>query len=188
MAWHGNCSNDGMTLFLKRFMGVLVLDPLTFEEIEADRHANMQAVVVVMLACLAGGFAALGLGLAGLAGFVSGAAISLGAWLVWAALVTTIGTVALPESKTTSSVTEVLRLLGFAAAPAVFIAFAAMRAVAAPALIVVAAWAIAAAVIGVRQALDYRSTLRAIAVCVIAWLLSFGVIWSALMLFSTDVS
>ena len=30
--------------------------------------------------------------------------------------------------------------------------------------------------IGVRQALDYRSTSRAIAVCVVAWLLSFGVV------------
>jgi hypothetical protein len=35
---------------------------------------------------------------------------------------------------------------------------------------------IAAAVVGTRQALDYSSTARAAAVCVAAWLLSFGVV------------
>jgi len=177
-----------MTLFFKRFIGVLVLDSSTFEEIEADRHAAMQSVTVVLLVCLAGGFAALGLGLAGVAGFATGTVISLGAWLVWAAAVTTVGTVVLPERKTKSDLTEVLRVLGFAAAPAVFIAFAAMKAVAAPMLVLVTIWTIAAAVLGVRQALDYRSTSRAIAVCVIALVLSFGFVWAALMIFSTNVS
>jgi Yip1 domain len=178
----------GMILFFTRFMGVLVLDSGTFEEIEADRHSAMQSVVVVLLVCLAGGVAALGLGLAGAEGFITGAVVSLGAWLVWAAAITTIGTVALAEPATKSDLTEVLRVLGFAAAPGVFIAFAAMRAIAGPTLMLVVVWTIAAAVIGVRQALDYRSTTRAIGVCVVAWLLSFGVVWSALMLFSTNVS
>lgn len=177
-----------MILFFRRFMGVLMLDSSTFEEIEADRHAAIQSVMVVLLVCLAGGFAALGLGLAGVPGFVAGAVVSLGAWLVWAAVITTIGTVTFPEQKTKSDLTEVLRVLGFAAAPGVFIAFAEMRTIAAPTLVLVSVWAIAAAVIGVRQALDYRSTSRAIAVCVVAWLLSFGVVWSALMAFSTKVS
>jgi hypothetical protein len=179
---------EGMTLFFRRLMRVLVLDPGTFEEIEADRHAAMQSILVVLLVCLAGGIAALGLGVTGTAGFATGAVVSLGAWLVWAAAITTIGTVALAEPATRSDLTEVLRVLGFAAAPGVFIAFAAMRAIAAPILMLVVVWTIAAAVIGVRQALDYRSTTRAIGVCVVAWLLSFGVVWSAMVLFTTNVS
>ena len=177
-----------MTLFLKRFMGALVLDALTFEEIEADHRAAMQSVVVVLLVCLAGGFAARGLGLAGVAGFAGGAIVSLGAWLVWATVITTVGTLVFAEQKTSSDVPEMLRVLGFAAAPAIFIAFAAMAAIAAPMLLLVVAWTIAAAVIGVRQALDYRSTARAVVVCVLAWLLSFGVVWAALVIFSTNVS
>ena len=169
-------------------MGVLVLDAGTFEEIEADRHAAMQSVLVVALACLAGGIAALGLGLTGVAGFATGAIISLGAWMVWAAAITTIGTVALPEPATRSDLVEILRVLGFAAAPGVFIAFAAMRSFAAPALILVAVWTIAAAVIGVRQALDYSSTSRALAVCVFSWALSFAVVWAVLMIFTANVS
>ena len=169
-------------------MGVLVLDASTFEDIEADRRAAMQSVVVVWVVCLAGGVAALGLGLTGVAGFVSGVVVSLGAWLVWAGVITSIGTLTLPERKTNAEIGEVLRVLGFAAAPAVFIAFAAMRAIAAPVLLLVVAWTIAAAVIGVRQALDYHSTLRAVAVCILAWVLSFGLVWAALMMFSTNVS
>lgn len=177
-----------MTLFLKRFMGVLMLDPITFEEIEADRHAVMHAVIVVMLACVAAGFAALGLGLAGVQGFMTGTIVSLGAWLVWATMITTVGTAALPERRTKSDFIEVVSVLGFAAAPAVFIAYAAMRAIAAPTLLLVIVWTMSTSVLGVRQALDYRSTSRAIAVCLVAWLLSFGVVWAALMIFSTNVS
>jgi hypothetical protein len=53
---------------------------------------------------------------------------------------------------------------------------------------IVTLWTIAAAVIGVRQALDYRSLSRAIAVCVFGWVLSFGVVFAALMMFSAKVS
>ena len=71
-------------------------------------------------------------------------------------------------------------VLGFAAAPGVFVAFAAMREVAPFVLKLVAAWMVAAAVMAIRQALDYRSTGRAIVVCVLAWLLTFGTLAAAL--------
>jgi hypothetical protein len=177
-----------MALFLKRFIGVVALDAGTFEEIEADRHAALQSATVVLLACLSGGFAALGLGLVGIAGFVSGAIVSLGGWLVWAAVIATLGTVVMPERDTHSSLDEVVRVLAFAAAPSVFIAFAAMPAIAAPVVVIVAAWTMTAAVIAVRQALDYRSTPRAIAVCILALLLSLGLVWGVLMIFSMNVS
>ena len=177
-----------MTLFFRRFIGALVLDASAFEEIEADRHAAMQSVVVVAMVCLASGLAAMGPGAVSLSSFTTGAIVSLGAWLVWAAVIITLGTVTVPEPQTTSNLPELLRVLGFASAPGVFIALAAMRSTAPLVLVVVTIWMIAAAVIGVRQALDYRSTPRAIAVCVVGWLLSFGVVLAALMMFSAKVS
>jgi hypothetical protein len=177
-----------MTRFFRRFIGVLVLDRVAFEDVEADRHAAAQAALVLMLVCLAGGFAGRGLGLFGIAGFVAGAAGSLGAFAVWAAIVSTLGTITMPERQTSSNLPELLRVLGFASAPGVFIAFAAMRSAAPVVFVIVMAWMIAAAVVGVRQALDYRSLPRAIAVCVIGWLLSVGFVSAALMLFSTNVS
>jgi hypothetical protein len=177
-----------MTLFFRRFIGALVLDAGTYEDIEADRHAAMQSVMVVAAVCLAGGTAAIGLGLTGVAGFAIGTLVSLGAWLVWVSIIMAIGTMTLPETQTNSSATELMRVLGFAAAPGVFIALAAMRAAAPVVAPVVAVWMIAAAVLGIRQALDYRSTTRAIAVCVAGWLLSFGIIGATLMMFTRTVS
>lgn len=177
-----------MIQFFRRFIGVLVLDASAFEDVEADRRAGMQAVVVVLAACLAGGMAAMGLGLVGIAGLVTGAIMMLGAWLVWVALIATIGTVALAEPQTRSDVRELWRVLGFAAAPGVFTALAAMRPAAPLVFSLVAVWMIAAAVLGVRQALDYRSTVRAAVVCVIGWLLSFGMLAAIATVFSRPVS
>jgi hypothetical protein len=171
-----------------RFFGALVLDASAYENVEADRRSAIQSAVVVMAVSVAGGVGAIGFGLIGLAGFLIGAIISLGAWLVWAASIVTLGTTAFAEPQTKSDLPELLRVLGFSAAPGVFIALAAMPAAAPFVLVVVAAWMIAAAVVAVRQALDYRSTARAVAVCVAAAALSFGLMSASLLLFTKKVS
>jgi len=186
--WHAVCWFNGMPRFMMRLLGVLVLDPVAFEEIEADRRAAMQSVLVVAAVCLSAGFAAAGLQIAGIAGFVSGVVMALGAWLVWVVLIATLGTYAMAEPQTKSDLPELLRVLGFAAAPGLFIAFAAMRAVTPFVVVAVAIWMVAAAVLGLRQALDYRSTARAAAVCVISWLLSFGAMAAIATLFTRTVS
>jgi len=148
----------------------------------------MQSVITVVAVCIAGGVAALGLGLTGIAGVVTGTLLSLGAWLIWTATIATLGTIALPEPQTKSDLAEVLRVLGFAAAPGVFVAFAAMPAAAPLVLVVVAVWMIAAAVVAVRQALDFKSTTRAIVVCTVAGLVSVSVMMAIALLFSRNVS
>lgn len=177
-----------MPQFLMRFIGVLVLDASAFENIEADRRSAMQSVVVVLAACAAGGFGAIGFGLVGVSGFVTGAIVSLGAWLVWAAAIVALGTHALAERQTRSNLTELLRVLGFATAPGLFLALAAMPVSASLVLVVVIPWMIAAAVIAVRQALDYRSTARAVAVCAGAAALSVGVMSAVTLIFTQKVS
>ena len=177
-----------MALFFRRFIGALVLDAGAFEDIEADRHAGMQSVIVVMAVCAAGGLAAGGLGIAGATSFVSGAVIVLGGWLVWVAVIASLGTITLPEPQTRSNARELLRVLGFAAAPGVFIALAALPAAAPVVTVVVALWMIAAAVVGLRQALDYRSTGRALVVCVVGILVSLGVTAAVAALFTRTVS
>jgi len=177
-----------MIKFFRRFIGVLMLDAAVFEDVEHDESAAMQSVAVVLGACLSGGIAAVGLGISGVAGLAAGAVIVLGAWLTWVATIAVLGTITLPESQTRSSLVELLRTLGFAAAPAVFLVFAAMRAVAPFVVVLVVVWMVAAAVLGLRQALDYRSTSRAIAVSVLGWMVSFAVIAAISMLFGASVS
>ena len=87
-------------MLLRRFAGALVLDPSAFEDIEHDPGANLQAMLVVVTVCLAGGVGAMGLGLAGVSGFVSGSIVVLGGWLVWVSAIFAIGTVTLAEADT----------------------------------------------------------------------------------------
>lgn len=176
-----------MARFFRRFIGALVLDAGAYEDIESDRSAGMQSVLVVLAVCLAGGIAVLGLGY-GIAGFASGAIIALGAWLVWAGAIVTLGTGPMAGPQTRSDIRELLRVLGYAAAPGVFVALAAMRAAAPVVLTMVSVWMIAAAVIAVRQALDYRSTGRAVAVCAVSWLVAAGMVVAVATLFTRTVS
>jgi hypothetical protein len=176
-----------MTQFLRRFIGALMLDAGAYEDIESDRHAGMQSVVVVAAVCLAGGTCAVGLG-SGAASFVTGAIIALSGWLVWAATIVALGTGPMADVDTRTDIRELLRVLGYAAAPGVFVALAAMRPVAPLIFVIVSAWMIAAAVMAVRQALDYRSTVRAIAVSVVAFLVSAGMLVAIAFTFTARVS
>jgi hypothetical protein len=173
---------------MRRFIGALVLDASAYEEIEGHPRSAMQSLIVIVVVCLAGGMAAMGLGLVGLEGFVTGVVVSLGAWLVWAAAVITLGTITFAQPQTRSDLPELLRVLGFAAAPGVFAALAAMPAAAPTVIAVVVIWMIAAAMIAVRQALDYRSITRAAAVCIAAAMLSFAVMGAVAWLFTEPVS
>lgn len=185
--WHGPCSVTGVVRFFRRLLGVLVLDAGTFEDIEADRQAAMQSVVVVAAVCVAGGIAGTGLGL-GTRAFVSGAIVALGAWLVWASTIVALGSSALAEPNTKVDIPQLLRVLGYASAPGLFLVLASMRAAAPLVLTMVSAWMMATAVVGVRQALDYRSTGRAIAVCAVSWCITVGVIAAFAMMFTSTVS
>lgn len=176
-----------MASFFYRFIGALSLDASIYEDIERDRRAGMQSVLIVLAVTAAGGVAGFGLGLIGLSGFVTGAVIALGGWLVWVSLITTLGTTTFAEPQTKSSARELLRTLGYASAPGVFLAFAAMPAAAPFVFVLVSLWMIATAVLAVRQALDYRSTGRAIAVCVVAWLLSIAFIAVVALISSRSV-
>ena len=175
-------------VFFRRFIGALTLDAMAFEDIEADRHAAMQSVIVVLLTCLSAGVGAIGLGLTGAAGFVSGAVMALGGWLVWVAVIKAVGTMTFPEPETHSSLPELLRTLGFASAPGVFLGFAAMREAAPFVGVAVLLWMLAATVLAMRQALDYHSTVRAIGVCVWSMLVALAALATVGWLMSARVS
>jgi len=57
-----------------------------------------------------------------------------------------------------------------------------------PAFIITAIWMLVAMVVAVRQALDYESTARAVAVCGLGWALSIGMAVAAQLFFGPTVS
>jgi hypothetical protein len=170
--------------FLQRLIGAAALDSAIYEEVEADSGATVQALSVIVLSNLAAGVGARGLGGTTLLTAAFFAMIALMAWGAWALLALQIGSRILPESETSVDLGEMLRTTGFAAAPGILRVFGILPGVTIPVFVITAIWMLAAMVVAIRQALDYRSTARAIAVCVVGWILAIafavgvGLFWS----------
>jgi hypothetical protein len=161
--------------FTQRVIGALALDTAIYEEVEADRSATSQALTVVLLSSVAAGVGSRGIGGTTWQGIVFIAVVSLIAWAAWALVVFEVGARLLPESETRADVGELLRTIGFAAAPGMLRVLGVMSAATIPVFAVTSLWMLAAMIVGVRQALDYRSTPRAIAVCVLGWALALAI-------------
>jgi hypothetical protein len=160
-----------------RLVGAAMLDVTTYEEIEADRSATLQAFTIVLLSSLAAGIGARGSSgaAATLAFFTTASVIALLTWAAFALLTFQIGARILPEPDTRVDVGELLRTLGFAATPGLIQVFGIFPGAAKLVFTVAIVWSLAASVVAVRQALDYSSTRRALAVCGLALLLSLTI-------------
>ena len=165
-----------MASFVERVVGAARLDVRIYEEVEHDTTATPQAMGVVALAALAGG---IGVARAGGTGVVATVVGGLVGWVVWAALIWLVGAKLLPESSTKSDIGELLRTLGFAASPGLLLVLRILPLIGALIALVIWVWQLAATVVAVRQALDYKSTGRAVLVCLIGWVVyvvvSFGI-------------
>jgi hypothetical protein len=161
--------------FLQRLMGAAALDSAIYEEVEADAGATPQACLVVVLSSLAAGIGARGFGEQSLANIGYIATASLLLWAAWALVTFEIGARLLPGNETRVDVGQLLRTIGFAAAPGMLRVFGILPEVAMPAFIVASIWMLLAMVVAVRHALDYQSTWRAVAVCALGWLLAVSV-------------
>jgi hypothetical protein len=173
-----------MARFFRRMIGAAMLDAATYEDIEADRRATPQALAIVVLSSLAAGIGARGSSSAGLAlaFFARATVVALLLWAGFAWLTFEIGARILPTANTRTDVGELLRTLGFAATPGLIQVFAIFTGATVPVFALAILWALAASVVAVRQALDYTSTRRALAVCglAVALSLAFVVVLSVL--------
>ena len=176
------------TPFVMRLIGAMALDPVTYEEVEADTAATGQALLVVVLSSVGAGIGARGLGSGSLPSMVFISALSLIAWAVWAMLTYQIGVKLMPEADTRADVGQLLRTTGFSAAPGMLRIFGMVPGAAIPAFAITAVWMLVAMVVGVRQALDYRSTARAIAVCGLGWILAMVMAVGLGLVFGPTVS
>jgi len=156
-----------MTTFGDRIIRAAKLDAQLYEEVEADTGAMRQAMGVVVLSSMAAG---VGSARGGLGGILVGTIAALIGWYVWAYLTYFIGTKFLPEPQTEADLGELLRTIGFSSSPGLIRVFGIIPGLAGLLFLVASIWMLVAMVIAVRQALDYESTSRAVAVCVIGWI------------------
>jgi len=165
-----------MASLIERAIGAARLDPATYEDVEADPGAFGQAMTVVVVAAVAGGIGTAGAADGHGPSLIGGTIASLIGWFVWAFTVYLIGTRLLPVPETKADLGQLLRTTGFAAAPGIARILGIVPGIGGPVLVVTALWQLAAMVIAVRAALDYSSTGRAVAVCVLGFVAQVVVI------------
>ncbi len=160
-------------------VGAAMFDRQVYEEVKADRSATGQALVVVLLSSVGAGLGWIGLDPTRLWAISVLTLVAVAGWIAWALITYLIGTRWLPEAQTQADAGELLRTLGFAQAPGILRALGLIPGVGPTVTGIVALWTLATMVVAVRQALDFSSTLRALAVCLVGWvlaLLMFGII------------
>lgn len=169
-----------MSHFANRIMRAGKLDANLYEEVEHDKKAMGQAMGVVVLSSLAAGIGSLGIGWKGMAFNAIGAII---AWYIWAYLTYFIGTKFLAEPQTEADHGQLLRTIGFASAPGLLRVLGIIPGIREILFPLASLWMLAAMVIAVRQALDYTSTLRAVGVCLLGWIVQLIIVFGILLLF-----
>jgi hypothetical protein len=157
-----------MSLFTDRMIRAAKLDVALYEEVEADTGTMGQAMGVVILSSVAAGIGTISA--TGIKGLIFGTIAALLGWFIWAFLTYFIGTRLLPEPQTKADYGELLRTIGFSSSPGVLRVLAIIPMLGAILNFVIGIWMLVAMVIAVRQALDYKSTWRAVGVCLIGWI------------------
>ena len=151
-----------------RILRACKLEADVYEEVEADQAATPQAALVVVLSAVAAGIG--NSASAGIFGLIVFAIAALIGWYVWAYLTYFIGTRLLPEVQTEADYGQLLRTLGYASAPGLIRVLGIIPGIGGLFFPLAFIWMLIATVIAVRQALDYTSTLRAVGVCVLGWI------------------
>jgi len=176
-----------MASFVQRMIRAAKLDPTVYEEVENDRSATGQAMAVVILSSIAAGIGVYGMeglgapGGGAIAGeVIGGAAVALVGWLVWALVAMLIGTKLLPEAGTRADWGELLRTIGFSSSPGILRIIGVIGGLGSLIWGLSTIWMLIAMVVAVRQALDYRSTWRALGVCLIGFALQWIVVFAAM--------
>lgn len=151
-----------------RILRACKLEPELFEEVEADTTATVPAGIVVVLAALAAGIG--NILTSGVFGLIAFSVFGLLSWYAWAFATYLIGTRLLPEYGTQADQGQLLRTMGFAAAPGLIRVLGLIPGIGEIFFPIAAIWMLISTVVAVRQALDYTSTLRAIGVTALGWI------------------
>jgi hypothetical protein len=169
-----------MSTLASRLLGSATLRVESYEEIESDGKATWQAVGIVILSSLG---AAVGIGNTSPRGILALLVVALATWIIWVILTVFIGTQLLPQEQTQANFGQLLRTTGFSATPGILRALGIVPGVGWTLFLAATVWMLFTYVIAVRQALDYTTTSRALAVCVLGWLihgvLLFGFVFTA---------
>ena len=100
---------------VQRMLRAAKLDVNLYEEVEADKGATGQALLVVVLTSVAAGIGNISSG--GITGLLSGTVFGIVSWVVWAYANYLLGAKLFKEPQTEANWGQLARTMGFASAP-----------------------------------------------------------------------
>ena len=166
---------------LERMIGAAMLRTGTYEEVETDTSATRQAMLVVVLVSLASRIGNIAVG--GVMALVFGVLAALAGWVFWAWITYFVGTKLLSTPETHANWGQLARTLGYAQTPGLFKVFGFLPVIGPIVFFLATIWQLIAAIIAIRQALDYTSTRRAIGVALIGFIAYVVVIGIVMAIF-----
>lgn len=156
---------------LARMLGAATLNAETYEEVEKDKGATIQALIVVVIVAISAGIGGVLDGEGDLGrGLAFGAIRGVVSWAVWALMAWIIGTTLLKTPETEGDWGQVARGTGFAQTPGLLSILVFVPYVGGLILFLAFLWQLACMVVAIRQSLEYESILRPIFVIVIAFI------------------
>ena len=160
-----------MNIFFDRLYRAAKLDVTLYDEVAADTKTMFQAMMAVFIYSAASAYG--NFGRAGTAGINFGMITTLFGWYVWAFSTYFIGVRLLPEAQTGGDRKTVLRAMGFATSPGLIRLLALIPNTGIIVFFAASVWMIVAAVVAIKRVLNFESTPRAAAACIIGWVISF---------------
>ncbi len=153
-----------------RMLGAALLRVDTYEEVERDGRATLQALAIVILVTIASLVGALlgGEEIEVVNAVIVGLVRGVASWALWALVTWIIGATICKTEHTEADWGQLARCTGFAQTPRLLNVLSFIPVVGGLILLVVFIWSFVAMLIAVRQALDYTSTWRAFFVILIA--------------------
>ena len=155
---------------LGRMIGAARLNVETYEDVEHDSGATLQAMLVVVLVSIASvvgqliGGSDAGVGWIIVSGVIRGVV----SWALWALFAWLIGATLLKTAQTEANWGQLARCTGFAQAPGILNVFFFIPILGTIIYLVALVWTIMCMIVAVRQSLDYTSSLRAFFVILLA--------------------
>ncbi len=141
----------------------------TYEDVEHDRGATLQALLIVILVSVSGGIGSLFREDTSVVdALVLGVILGIVSWAVWALATWLIGSTILKTADTEADWGQLARGTGFAQTPGIFSFLVFLPGIGSVLGLIILVWRVAAMLVAVRQCLDYTSTWRAFFVVVIA--------------------
>ena len=154
------------TSFADRLRGALMLDARTYREVEQDTNANSQAALIIVLAALAAGIGSL-LSRDLIQNALGTVLSSVLQWVVFSFVAYYVGASLFSTGQTSVTPGQVLRTIGFAHAPKLFLVLGIIPILGWIAGLVVFFWFLAAAILALREAFEF-DTGRAIGTGLVA--------------------